>query len=210
MDNNDLGLWLSVTQIAERKGVSKQGVSQKVARIVADGRLTIKPGRGREKLINLAQYDVAVGDVGDAAREAGASTKAVTELPGTTGARASDGGRFRNEQTREKAYAADLKFIELERARGNLLEVAEFDIVASDAAYRIVDIIENLQARDAEFTAIAIKEGENGMRAALKRVARSMREAVVASMREMADLAKTRAKNNPTGPPPQTPAFPQD
>jgi MarR family len=199
------GLWMSVSEIAARKGVSKQAISERVARLVADGRLTTKPGKGKAKLVNLAQYDTAIGDVGDGAKEAAAATKAANAAPADSAApRQSDSGRFRDEQTREKAYAADLKFIELERLRGNLLPVAEFDPLAEDAASRIADIVDGLQARDSELTAIAIKEGENGMRAALKRITKMQRIAIVTAMKDMAAAARARATSSASGLPMQT------
>jgi MarR family len=191
---------MSVSEIAARKCVTKQTISEKVKRLVDAGLLTTKPGPGKTKLVNVAQYDLAVGEVGDGAKEAGAATKAVNAAPADTSApRSSDGGRFRDEQTREKAYSADLKQIELERARGNLLPVADFDPLAEDAASRIGDIIDGLLARDSELTAIAIKEGENGVRAALKRITRSQRVTVVAAMKDMAAAARARATSAASG-----------
>lgn len=196
----DDGLWLSVTELAARKGVRKSTISEKVSRLVGAGLLTTKPGPGKSKLINVAQYDLAVGEVGDGAKEAGAATKAANAAPtNSPEPRQSDGGRFRDEQTREKAYSADLKQIELERLRGNLLPVAEFDPLAEDAASRIADICDSLQARDAELTAIAVKEGENGMRAALKRIVRAQRVAIVAAMKDMAAAARARATSGASG-----------
>lgn len=189
----DDGLWLSVTDLAVRKGVRKSTISEKVARLVADGRLTTRPGKGRAKLINVAAYDVAIGEVGDGAREQGAATKAADTAAATSVPRAPPDGRLRDEQTRDKAYSADLKQIELERLKGNLLLVADFEPLAEDAANRIGDIIDGLQARDSELTAIAIKEGENGMRAALKRITRAQRTAVVIAMKDMATAACSRA-----------------
>lgn len=187
----DQGLWLSVTALAARKGVRKSTISEKVTRLVETGVLQTRPGKGREKLINVAAYDVAVGEVGDAAKEAGAATKAASAPSGTS--RAPTDNRYRDEQARDKAYSADIKEIELEKLRGNLLPVSEFDPAADDAATRIVDIIEGLLARDSELTSIAVKEGENGVRAALKRIIRGQREAVVLAMKNMAANARALA-----------------
>jgi DNA-binding GntR family transcriptional regulator len=196
----DDGLWLSVTELAEKKGVGKSTISEKVTRLVSEGRLTTKPGAGKQKLINLAQYDTAIGEVGDGAREQGAATKAADRADTTISPKLPD-GRLRDEQTRDKAYAADLKFIDLERARGNLLAVADFDPLAEDAASRIGDIVDGLLARDSDLTAVAIKEGENGMRAALKRIARTQRVAIVTAMKDMAIAARARAASNASGVP---------
>jgi hypothetical protein len=186
----DDGLWLTVTELAERKGVGKSTISEKVTKLVAAGKLATKPGKGKAKLVNLAQYDTAIGEVGDIARETGAETKAANAAPP---AQEPQPSRFRDEQTREKAYAADLKFIELERLRGNLLPVADFDDVAEEAANRIGEIVDGLLAHDAELTATAMKEGENGMRAALKRIAREQRTQIVTAMKDFAAAGRARA-----------------
>jgi hypothetical protein len=195
----DAGLWLSVTELAAKKRVGKSTISEKVTRLVEAGRLTVKPGTGKQKLINLAQYDTAIGAVGDGAREQGAATKAAANPSATDAQRAPPDGRFRDEQTREKAYSADLKFIELERARGNLLPVAEFEPIGESLAARIGAIIDGLLARDSELTAIAIKEGDNGMRAALKRITRAQREEVVKATKNMAFAARARATSDAAG-----------
>jgi hypothetical protein len=198
----DDGLWLSVTELAARKGVRKSTISEKVSRLVDAGRLATKPGKGKAKLINLAQYDLAVGEVGDVAKEVGAVTKKIALSDGTIEA---GGQKFRDEQTREKAYAADLKFLDLEQRRGNLLPVSEFDVAAEDAASRIADIVDGLLAQDSELTAIAIKEGENGMRTALKRIVRQQRQKIVEAMKEMAFTARARAKAAANDLPPADP-----
>lgn len=192
----DGGLWLSVTQLAERKGVRKSTISEKVARLVALNKLTVRPGKGRERLVNVAQYDLAIGEVGDAAREQGAATKAASTVVADADAtsRAPFDPRLRDEQTRDKAYSADIKYLQLEQMRGNLLVVAEFDAVAEDAISRIADIIDGLLSQDSDLTSIAVKEGENGMRAALRRIVRQQRTDVVVALRQMAVTARARAK----------------
>jgi hypothetical protein len=187
----DDGLWLSVTELAARKGVRKSTISEKVARLVESGRLATKPGKGKAKLINVAQYDLAIGEVGDIARETGAITKA--EMA-TSNRDDSGTSKYRDETTREKSYSADLKYLELEQRLGNLLVVAEFDAAAEDAASRIADVIDGLLALDSELTTIAITEGENGMRAALKRISRQQRQQVVDTLKEMVLIARGRAK----------------
>ncbi|WP_338821597.1 hypothetical protein [Bradyrhizobium septentrionale] len=185
------GLWLSVSEIAERKGVSKQAVSARIAPLIADGRLTVRPGKGNAKLINLAQYDLAIGQVGNAAREAGAATARAATLP----ARGQSSARFRDEQTREKAYAADLKFIELERARGNLISLHDIDEVIEETARRLVEVFDGLIGHAENLTAIGIRDGQRGMHLELKRIVRGQRETAVQAIKDMAAASKARAKN---------------
>ena len=55
-------LWVSVTELAALKGVTKQTVSEKVARLEAAGQPPTKSGNGREKLVNCAEYDRALDE----------------------------------------------------------------------------------------------------------------------------------------------------
>jgi DNA-binding IscR family transcriptional regulator len=185
------GLWLSFSEIAARKGVSKQAIAKRAAKLIAAGLVQTKSGKGNAVLINLAQYDTAVGEVGNAAKEAGAETTAWAQ-PGKS-AREPQQPRFRDAQTREKEYSADLKLIELDRLRGNLLWVADFDEEAEESARRIVEVVQELISHDDELTEVAMKEGRNGMRIALKRIVRDMRIGIVNTMKDFAAGVSTRA-----------------
>ncbi|MBR0752931.1 hypothetical protein JQ604_12115 [Bradyrhizobium jicamae] len=188
----DDGLWLSVSEIAARKGVSKQAISARAAPLIAGGRLMVRPGKGNAKLINLAQYDTLIGQVGNAAREAGAST--ANAGASSRGARGGD-TRFRDEQAREKAYAADLKWIELEQARGNLVPTHDIDEVAEETGRRILDVLESLPGHAEDLTGIAARDGWHGLHQALKQIVRGQREAISQSMKEMVEASKARANN---------------
>lgn len=184
----DAGLWLTITELAARKGVRKSTISEKVSRLIADGKLSTKPGKGKAKLVNLAQYDSAIGEVGDAAKEAGAETKAqnATAQPPAEPHRP----QYRDAQTREKEYQADLKFIELERLRGSLISVADLDGAAEEAAIKVGEVLESMLSHEAELASVVVKDGENGLRSALKRIVRGQREQIVAAMKEMAASAR--------------------
>ena len=72
------GLWVSITQLAELKGVGKPWISERVKALESAGRIRTKI-EGRSKLVNLAQYDRAVGETGDAVKEGAAATRAEAE-----------------------------------------------------------------------------------------------------------------------------------
>src|ERR1700751_4808334 len=74
----DSGQWLSVAELARMKSLSRQSAHERVRRLVETGAPTIR-GDGRSLRVNLAQYDLAIGSTGDAAREAGAATKAMID-----------------------------------------------------------------------------------------------------------------------------------
>jgi DNA-binding IscR family transcriptional regulator len=78
------GLWLSISEIARLKGVSRQAIAKRIGSLTAHGLLDVQPGQNGSKLINLAQFDRAVGEVGDAIKEGAAETRAemAAEVPG--------------------------------------------------------------------------------------------------------------------------------
>ena len=114
--NSDLndGLWLSISEIARLKGKSRQAIAKRVALLVARASYT-RPGENGTKLVNLAQFDRVVGEVGDAIKEGAAETRAEIEA-----AEAPASPALRDHQARAAKYAADLKFLDLEERLGRL------------------------------------------------------------------------------------------
>ena len=174
------GLWFTISDLARRKGVSKQTISERVAKLEADKRLTTRTGEGRSKLVNLAEYDRAVGETTDLAREQGARTKR-----GEVDTAAGD-PVYAREQARAKAYEADLKFIELQAALGKYVET---DHVARASATCAAELIRGLDeiAHSGEALATAVaKAGLIGLRVALKKLKHDLRESVSAAFAQLA------------------------
>lgn len=69
----DVGVWLTIAELARRKGVSKQAATKRVNRLVEEGKLIVRAD-GRNRLVDLATYDRVVGQVGDAYKEQAAET----------------------------------------------------------------------------------------------------------------------------------------
>lgn len=136
-DSNDNpldGLWMSVSELARERGVDKSAVSRKLQRLKDVGAQIATRKNGKSLLINVADYDVAVGEMGDRARELGEQTK-----KGTT---SSSDPIYTREQARRMSYEADIKKIELMRLRGELIEVANLRDaaqVAGEAMVRAID-----------------------------------------------------------------------
>jgi hypothetical protein len=61
------------------KDKSRQAIAKRVDALVEAGKLQTKPGDGGTKLVNLAQFDRAVGETGDAVKEGAAVTRAEAE-----------------------------------------------------------------------------------------------------------------------------------
>jgi DNA-binding IscR family transcriptional regulator len=176
---NDLavGLWLSISEIARLKGKSRQAIAKRVASLVADDLLDTRPGENGTKLVNLAQFDRAVGDVGDAIKEGAAETRAEIE---TGEAPASPA--LRDHQARAAQYAADLKFLDLEERLGRLVPVAEVKDAGMKAAEAIVRIIDRLPTFAEAVAVAAVKDGTQGARGVLKEIARELRTAIADAM----------------------------
>jgi phage terminase large subunit GpA-like protein len=137
------GLWLSVSQIAERKGVTKQTISEKIAKMVAAGTLSPRPGKGKAKLVNLAEYDRLLGETTDLAREQGAQTKRAGAV--------SDGvprdPTYTARQAERAGYEAELKRLDLEERLGQVRKVEDIEAAAVKCGEAVVRILEETRRR---------------------------------------------------------------
>jgi len=179
----DYGLWLSVAELARMKNLSRQSVHERVRRLVETGDLTIR-GEGRSLRVNLAQYDLAIGSTGDAAREAGAATKAMVDVDAPTSS------AFRDAQTREKQYAADLKYLELQQRLGELVPVAEMKDAGVKMGEIVVNTITRLPSHVEALAAAFTKAGIQEMRSELNSIAYKMRVEIADAFGVMAENAE--------------------
>src|SRR5579885_3455426 len=138
------GRWLTISKLAQREGVGKPTISERVKKLEQDGLLKTKPGKGRQKLVNLAQYLTAIGKAGDAAKELAAETRAAAEAPAPESA-ATPG--YRDAQTRRVQFEADLKELELRQKLGELVAVGDLAAAAQACMETIVAAIERLKTR---------------------------------------------------------------
>lgn len=192
------GVWLTITELADRLGVRKSTVSEKVAALTADGLIETKPGKGRTKLVHLASYLRATGQAGDAAKEAGAATRAAlaaeTALPlADAPPTASNNPTFRDAQTREKELAADLKELELKQRLGELVAVADLAGVAEQAAEQMVAALDRLPTRAEDMAAAVGRDGTAGARAQYKRDARDLRASIAEAFKRLLAISPATA-----------------
>jgi DNA-binding IscR family transcriptional regulator len=179
----DLGLWLSISEIARQRDKSRQAIAKRVDSLVEAGLLETKPGPNGTKLVNLAQFDRAVGETGDAFKEAGAETKAEaeTETPASPA--------LRDHQARAAQYSADLKFLDLEERLGRLVPIDEAKFAGVKIGEAVVRIVGRLPTYAETITASAVKDGVPGSRAALKEIERDVRAAIADALREIIGAA---------------------
>lgn len=183
-------MW-SVSQIAERDGVSKQAVSKTVQSLIEKHGLPVERDmRGRVARVSLAAYDHHRGLFVNPAKVAG-SNGAPPKPPGGEVPRGDsfDEARRQNEWLkveREKLAQAE--------ERGKLLRTDKL----GDALDRIGREIQSLNAKlpnKADDIALAgAKEGVHGVRVALRDIAFEMNSRIAALL---ADIAEAAPANDP-------------
>jgi hypothetical protein len=117
------GYWLTISGLAAERRVSKQAISKNIRRWAALGTPVSTRRKGRQVMVNVAEYDARKGEVGDLGRELGEQTKKTADV-GTDPV-------YTREQARSKGYEADLKFIEREKQLGRLVEVETLRIATT-------------------------------------------------------------------------------
>ena len=172
------GLWMTVSDLARQKGVSKQAIAKRVDRFARDGILSTRSGPRGAKLVNVAAYDKAANEAGDAIREL-AQKPALPDIK--------DGDPIlAREQARRVQYQADIAEIELAELRGQVLRTD--DVVASmtRCAEALVRIIDRLPNSAEDLAAAASRDGVLGLRTELKRLAFEQRNLLAQEMRLLA------------------------
>jgi biotin operon repressor len=178
------GLWLSVSEIARQKGKSRQAIAKRVDSLVEAGLIEARPGEGGTKLVNLAQFDRAVGDTGDAFKEAAAETRAADDAD-----TAPAGPRKRDHQARSEQYTADLKFLDLEERLGRLVPIDDAKNGGVKIGEAVVRILGRLPTYAEQMTAAGVKDGVPGSRALFKEIERNLRTAIAEALRDIVGAA---------------------
>jgi hypothetical protein len=182
---DEFGLWESVAEVARRKGITRQSLNERVDRLVSEGLIKVRRD-GRSKLINVAEFDRVVGEVGDAVKEGAAATRA-------DDGDAEKNPALRDHQARAAQYTADLKFLDLEERLGRLVPVAEVEDAAAKCAEATVRIIDRLPTYADAIAAAVGKDGPAGARAKLKEIARELRSGIAEAHGELALKAEPMA-----------------
>lgn len=183
------GLWLSVSDIARQRNRSRQAISKRVAELEAEGLIETRQGEGGTKLVNLAQFNIAVGETGDAVKESAAETRAENIADAAAPAPAAP-APLRDAQTRKTQYEADLREIELKVKLGEYVPLAEVIEGQQRAAEVIIRVIERKSARAAEIAAAVSKDGEAGARAKLRDIAREERQIIADALNGLVAAAE--------------------
>jgi DNA-binding Lrp family transcriptional regulator len=188
--------WVSISELARLKGLSKAAVSERVKGLVDKGQLATKPGKGKVVLVNLAAFDRAIGETTDLARAAGAETKRLT----SSSARDDAAPIYTAEQARHMAYKAESARLDLEERQGKILSVADVAAAIATAGDAIARAIEQLPTMADDVAAAVAQAGASGARTALKAKARDLRDLVAKELAQALNL-----KSNPSEAPEDTP-----
>jgi DNA-binding MarR family transcriptional regulator len=176
------GLWLTVTDLARRMGISKQAASKRVDRLETGGHVKTRPGPRGTKLVNLAEFDKAAGETTDAIRELNGAGEKSLPLPGA----AADPVLAR-EQARRVGYAADLAKLDLDERLGKLLPIADVEAAMVDCAEAMVRKIDQLPTLADQVASAVAREGALGARSFLRTIARDLRKSLETEMRLIAE-----------------------
>lgn len=173
------GVWVTCAELAKRKGISRQAATKRVAQLENDGKIETRRD-GRSRLVDLAAYDKAVGEVGDAVKEHAAETSRE---------RSAASPKMREAQIERAQYEARLKALDLAERQGQLLPIAGVHGIEAAAATIGEVLARDLDglARHAEDILTAgTKEGVVGARRALKEIAAKIRAKVTDSLARIA------------------------
>jgi len=195
-DAGDSGLWLPLGEIASRRGVTKQAMSKRLARLVARGAAVPTRRRGRRLLVDVAALDHALGDDSLAPQERAAATvrRMLAEEPPPLATPAPMGGKTIIEVQREKLlYDTGLTALKYAEARGEVLPIGG-DHGIEQATREIGDAfrqaVVRLHMRAAEAVAVGAKDGVIGMRALLKSAERDILRSLATALAAIGDKGK--------------------
>jgi hypothetical protein len=175
-------MW-TVSQIAERDGVSKQAVSKKVGELVASGLTVERAPNGNVRTVNVVEYDRLRGRTDNPSKE---QRPARSEPdPG-----AKDEGDSYKEALRTKTWHESERLrLDLEERRGSLVRVDAVTDAVVTCAGSITAIVDRLPNAADDLVAAVSREGVHGIRVELKKLASRMRREIAEAMAQVASDA---------------------
>lgn len=182
---DDGGVWITCAELARRKGISRQAAAKRVASLEGEGKIRTRKD-GKTRLVDLAAYDKAVGEVGDAVKEQAAETSRGNASPA-----------MRDAQTERAQYEARLKALDLGERQRQLLPINGehgIDAAASAIGVRLAQDLDGMVRFADEMAQAVSKEGTAGARRLFKEIARRTREQLMQSLAEIAAQGEAAEK----------------
>jgi DNA-binding Lrp family transcriptional regulator len=182
---------LSIAEIADRDGVSRPAVSQRVKRLVELHDLQVElDERGRVGAVNVAQYDLLRERNGDPSKDQRPSQP-------TEPVRVADSY---DEALRQKTwYEATRKGLELDEQIGKLVRVDELAQAAADCGAEIAAIVGRIEGEADVLAAAGMRDGPHGLRVALKQIKARMLGEIAVALDNLAKLKPAATGESPDG-----------
>lgn len=172
----------SVSQLAERDGISKQAVSKRIRNILESWPETPveRDNNGRVRAISEAHYDLRCeGMLNPAKSESGEGESA--------------GGQTFNEARRRKEWLAVQRAeLELQEQAGDLLRADTVKAALAEAGRVIMTSFLRLQNRADDLAIAVSKEGTHGLRVALRKAGEEEGNRAAAELAKIASMAPAK------------------
>ncbi|WP_454919229.1 winged helix-turn-helix domain-containing protein [Xanthobacter sediminis] len=200
---------MSISDLARRRGVSKQAVHKRLKALEAEGRIALWPGPGRSVMVSAAAFDFAVGAVGDPTKEVAAESAAIlrgdARLPAPPQQVApativDETPAYRDAKARDAYYAAELKRLAYEREERLSYRVEEVDAAMVRIAGAVSSVTRGLVSR-ADEGAEAMERGMPAFRRWLVQLGDDICRSLAAEWRVVAlDVADPQNAVDETAP----------
>lgn len=184
-------MW-TVGDVAARDGVTKQAISKAARRLAAQGLLVERDARDRISRLNVVQFDQLRGKFAEPG-------KAQRPKPATE-KRAPAEGSLEEARTQEARISAELKRLQLEEQKGQLISVDDMRDRIDAAATVIVDLIERRPNIADDVAAAVARDGAHGARQLLAQDSQRLRADIAAALRSALPHAPTEPEPAQTEP----------
>jgi DNA-binding IscR family transcriptional regulator len=191
-------LWLSISELAVSRGVTKGPLSRRVARLEEQGLLQARPGSRGSKLINVAEFDRVTNATTDIVRATNGGA-AAPERQDRGGGSEKEGLVYSQEQARNASYSAELKWLELEERRKNLCRKEDVISATATCADLVVREIEGLSHYADEIAAAVGVDGAVGARRVLKQAIFELRNSIADAFGDISKNSVPGARDAPVG-----------
>jgi hypothetical protein len=179
-EDSPQGLWLSLKELASRRGVAKSSLHERLGKLAQSHSISTRKEKG-VLYINVAEFDRAAGEATDLR----ASTRHTPQRPDEP----SDSAIYTREQARKASYMADLAKLDLDERRGLLIEAADVEAAATHAAELVLHELNALVPLAEAHADIVAREGVIGLRRAYKEFVNGQRTAIADALREIGQNA---------------------
>jgi len=176
------GVWISISDLAKRKGIHRQSAKERVDRLVERGVLETR-FEGRSRMVDLAAFDRAVGQVGDSTKEQAEETKRQINIEETT-------PRLRDAQTERAQYEARLKALDLAERQGELVPIKDLERALVRAATAITRILDQSLNWSGDLAEAAANGGQSAVSRVLRQKGQAQRQAVAKALADLVEAGK--------------------